>query len=174
MYLELLAKGLLTLLLAYVLLGLRAPINRLLAGRKRAARVVWVLRRATVIVLFALALFALWNSQVDVSESLRKFVKSRPLHSITWIATRDSAKIYQRHHPVGDIVGDVDVTPHRIVFARIANTGDLDPADPIEYRRLKLRSEHPGKLTGMSQIITNRGVEIAYQVRENVVCTPMD
>ncbi|MCK4414819.1 MAG: hypothetical protein KAY32_14890 [Candidatus Eisenbacteria sp.] len=138
MILELVSKIVVTLILVWVLLGLRELVARAFTSRASKAWITWG-PRTIGLVLLVPAVWAVWSGQIDVVESSHRFFTSRPLDDVSWLATRDPGLIYQDRLPVAAVVGEVEHKGERVVFARLTHAEQLDRNKPIEYRRERLR-----------------------------------
>jgi len=125
------------------------------------------------IVILCSAAFAIWRSQIDVTESVRRFFTSRPLDSVSWLATRDPNKIYQDHQPVGDVIGSVHEVGEQVTFEKLANSGNLDPGKPFEYQRMKLKIVRMRKYIGQKMMYLDGRLQTLKDIRISVVCTKL-
>jgi hypothetical protein len=111
----------------------------------------------------------LWTTQIDPVATVTKMAK-KPFEAPTWVATRDSKKIYQDGVAVADVTGEVRQTSEGLLFAELANAGQVKRNLPIEYQRHRLRIVKVGAIIGMKSVVTSQGSQIVTNVMEGVVC----
>lgn len=132
----------------------------------------------TAIFLLFWFLSWIWTHQIDLKETILRFLKSKPKEMVELIVTRDENTIYQNGQIVGNVSGNIKEINDKFIFDEIYNTSNLNRNLPIEYRREKLKIISIGSSTTekrTEKYIFSSGTpevksEVKHDVINNVIC----
>lgn len=79
-------------------------------------------------------LLRLWNTQIDVSRSMKSWLGAQ-LSLSNWIAVRDKNLIYQNGRPIGLVEISPVIEGNKITFPRVRYISMYQEEQNLEYRR---------------------------------------